>query len=351
MTKPSKRFAALTLGFMLMVVGVASCHSDPTTSTSATSAVVGSSALASSAPATSGQTSAPPPQVSLRLGSFSTAIDYAPYLIAKAKGWFEEALKPYGAVPEYTTFQSLPPINESFATDRVDVVFEAEPPAIIGRAAGNDIRIAAISCSLKQEVIVPASSKTAGIKDLKGKKVAVLAGTSSHYGLLKIAKAAGLGAKDLLIVDMVPPDAKSAFETNQVAGWAVWPPWVEQEVVSNKGRVLPGGDAYIHSIMAVRGQMTDKHPEMIRAVVSAIERAKEWIRQSPTEAKEVIAGELKLDIRVVDLAWSKHDWTAQLTSTVMDDIQAKADFLKEQGMIRAPVNVKADLVRPVQPSK
>jgi sulfonate transport system substrate-binding protein len=84
----------------------------------------------------------------VHIGTFSIAIDYAPYLVARSKGWFEDVLKPYGMTPDYTTFQTLAPINESFATGRVDVVFEAETPAIIGRAAGIDIRITGISCSL-----------------------------------------------------------------------------------------------------------------------------------------------------------------------------------------------------------
>src|SRR5215204_661423 len=72
----------------------------------------------------------------VKIGSFFTAIDYAPYLVAKNQRWFEDAFQKAGATVEYTTFQSLAPINESFATNQVDVVFEAEPPAIIGRAGG-----------------------------------------------------------------------------------------------------------------------------------------------------------------------------------------------------------------------
>jgi ABC-type nitrate/sulfonate/bicarbonate transport system substrate-binding protein len=75
----------------------------------------------------------------LKIGSFFIAIDYAPYLIAKSKGMFE---KIGGATTvQYTTFQSLPPVNEAMATQQVDAVFEAEPPALIGRAAGIDVKI------------------------------------------------------------------------------------------------------------------------------------------------------------------------------------------------------------------
>jgi ABC-type nitrate/sulfonate/bicarbonate transport system substrate-binding protein len=83
----------------------------------------------------------------LKVGSFFIAIDYAPYLIAKSKGMFEN-IGGNSAV-QYTTFQSLPPVNEALATQQVDAVFEAEPPALIGRAAGIDVKIVGISCSLE----------------------------------------------------------------------------------------------------------------------------------------------------------------------------------------------------------
>src|ERR1017187_3082512 len=124
--------------------------------------------------------------VQTQLGSFSVAVDYGPYLVSKNKNWFQEALQPLKTTPNYTLFQSLPPINESFATGRVDAVFEAEPPAIIGKAAGINVKIVGVSCSLVQEILVPARSSIKSIQALKGKRIAVLAGTSSHYGLFKI---------------------------------------------------------------------------------------------------------------------------------------------------------------------
>lgn len=280
----------------------------------------------------------------VRFGSFSVAVDYGPYLVAKNKGWFDEALKKKGITTNYTLFQSLPPINEAFATGRVDVVFEAEPPAIVGKAAGIDIKIVGISCSLVQEILVPSKSNVQAITDLKGKKIAVLAGTSSHYGLLKIVREAGLSPSDIEVVDMIPPDAKSAFQTGKVEGWAVWPPWVEQEEIAGTGRVLSGGDAAIHSIMAVRGEFARKHSEVLRELVTVLQRAKKWIQENPAEAQQIVAKELNVPLEVVKRAWPRHDWAAQITEEVIADIEAKANFLKTDNFIQSPVKVRNDLI-------
>jgi sulfonate transport system substrate-binding protein len=280
----------------------------------------------------------------VNIGSFSSAVDYGPYLIGKNKGWFDEALAKKGFKANYTIFQSLPPINESLATGKVDFMFEAEPPTIIGESAGIDLKIVGISCNLVQEILVAADSPIKEASQLKGKTVAVLAGTSSHYGLLKMLGKAGLKPSDIKVVDMVPPDAKNAFETKKVDAWAVWPPFVEQEEISGKGRKLPKGDAVVNSIMAVSSKFSKENPEIVREMVAVLQKSKEWMIKNPVEAQEIVAKEINVPLAVVKKSWPSHNWAAKLNPIVTADIQAKADFLKNNNFIKKAVDVKADLI-------
>ena len=150
---------------------------------------------------------------------------------------------------------------------------------------------------------------------------------------------------------MSPPDARNAFETGQVDAWAIWPPWIEQQVVSGKGRVLPGTNARIHSIMSVRGKFQDDHKQIVTAAFDVLERAKAWIREHPEEARGIVAESLKLDRKIIDLAWPKHDWNAELDQNVITDIQAKADFLYKRGLIRSQLNVGSQLIFPLRKSQ
>jgi sulfonate transport system substrate-binding protein len=282
----------------------------------------------------------------VRMGSFSTAIDYAPYLVAKENGWFEEALKKHGAGVEYTVFQSLPPINEAIATDRIDVVFEAEVPAIIGRAAGIDLVIEGMSATLNADItIVPTSSEIKSIQDLKGKKIAVLAGTGFHYALLKGLERAGISRQDVTILDMTPPDAKAAFSSGSVDAWVIWSPWPEQEIVANKARPLPGLRGNAQIIMVARTKFTKDHPEMMATVQSVLTSARSWILEHPSEAQQLVSKSLDLPLEVVERAWRNNDWSAELTPDVIQDMQTKADFLKEEGFIKKAVDVEKQLIR------
>jgi sulfonate transport system substrate-binding protein len=311
--------------------------------------VVGWQVLNRALQAPDGTASDGPPAASLqvRLGTFSSAIDYGPFFVARSKGWIAEELALVNATPSYTQFETLPSINEAFAAEDIDVIFEAEPPAIVGRAAGLDIRIVGISCTLRQEVIANASLGVDSVAALKGRRIAVLAGTSSHYGLLQSLANAGLTAGDVQILDMIPPDAKAAFAKSDVDAWAVWPPWVEQEIIAKTAATVPGSEAVIQSIVVARGKFVDEHPGAARAVASSITRAKQWMIENPGEAQAVLATELNIPLEVVTLAWSKHDWSARVDAEIIADVQRKADFLLNDGRITASVDASA-LIRPLQ---
>ncbi|MCX6249738.1 MAG: aliphatic sulfonate ABC transporter substrate-binding protein [Bacteroidetes bacterium] len=280
----------------------------------------------------------------VKIGCFYLSVDYAPYLIAKYKHWFEDSLGVKGINVEYTQFQTLPTINEAFATGKIDVVFEAEPPAIIGKASGIDITIRDISCSLVQEVLVHQNSTIKTIADLKGKKIALLSGTSSHYGVLKMLKENGIKQNEVQILDMMFSDAKAAFESGQVDAWAAAPPLVEQEEIAGTGRTLPRGDAFINSIMAVRGGFIKNHSDVFVTIDNVFNKAKDWLLLNQDSAIIIVSIQLNVPVDVIKLAWPRHNWKVKLNQKIIDDIQNKADFLKEIGKIQHSVKVKDDLI-------
>lgn len=285
---------------------------------------------------------------SVRIGTMGDAVDYSPYMVARSKGWFEEEFKKHGVQNvEYTAFQVLAALNEALGTARVDIVFEAEPPAIIGKTVAPDLKIIGISCTLQQEVLVRTNSSITKVSELRGKKAAVPAGTSSHYNLLKILGAAGLTDKDVEILDLNPEDGRVAFETGQVDAWAIWPPWPEQQIYAKTGRPLPEAQATINSIMSIRGKFQDEHPDIARDAIAVLERARAYILDHPEEAQDLVAKSLKLNPEIIKLAWPKHNWKAQLDKDVIADIQTKTDFLAKRGIIRNTYDVSKELIFPM----
>lgn len=281
----------------------------------------------------------------IRIGSFSIAIDYSPLIVARSKGWLEAELATHNAKLEFTTFQTLPSINEAFAANQLDVVFEAEVPAIVGRAAGIDIRITGLGATLTEGILARSESSIKKVTDLSGHSVAVLSGTAMHFGLVNLLRSSGIDPGAVKIINMVPPDAAAAFSAGQVDAWAVWPPWPEQQVINKTGRFLSDAEAQVQSVIVMR-QGFIAEGAAAKGIARVIDRAKVWLQDNEAEGITLIAQELKLPEEVVRLAWPKHNWKARLTPDVVRDIEAKATFLLEQKMIQHPVSPSA-LVTPL----
>lgn len=282
------------------------------------------------------------------IGTFSQAIDYAPLYVARSFGWFEEELTALGipAVPTYREFSAFADIEAAFSQDSLHAFFCAEAPATKILSDKQRVRVVEVGCTLQQEVLVQIDLAIESVHQLAGKTIAVAEGTSSHYGLLKILRSVGLSAKDVTLRPGFPGDIKPLFESHHVDAWAVWPPFVEEQVLARRGKVLHGGDAKIHSVMVLPLTLMEDHPMVASKLVEVIQRAKTWIAINPEEAQSIVAKELKLPLDVVRLAWPKHNWGATLTDDVVEDMQEKSQFLTDQNVVQGGrlIDVRQELI-------
>ena len=276
----------------------------------------------------------------LNLGSFSKAADYGPYLVAHNKGWFDDAFSKLGYKVEYTEFQETPAITEAYGAGKADFVMLAEVPALVVKASKIDVRITSMLSALPITIIVAPNSPIQAVKDLKGKKLAILAGTGEDYGVRKVMADAGLKPDDVQVVNFLPPDAKAAFEQGHVDAWAVWPPFPELEEVTNKGRVLPGTDYQkIYSVPSARGKLLDENPNVAQTFDKVLQQGRKWLIDNPEEAQKIVATELNFPIEVIKRAWARNDFNAKLSPALIPDFQAKADFLHDAGFVQRRVDV------------
>ena len=276
------------------------------------------------------------------IGTFSKAIDYGPFFVARHYGWFEKELSKHGITEvEYIEFMDRAAIGAALQGSKLDMIFAAEAPIIVTNVAGVDVKIRGLSCTLQQEILVRNGTNIGSVNDLRGKRIAVLAATSSHYGLLKILTNAGLDVSEIDLYDYGPSEAMVSFESGNIDAWAVWPPFVEKEVLNNNGHVLGGGDAVIQSVYAF--PINAEKRDVYRDIANVVEESKKWILNNPEEAKSIVAKEIGESLDVVEAAWPKHLWSASLDSAVILDIQQKADFLSEQNNTKA-INVTDELI-------
>lgn len=280
----------------------------------------------------------------VRIATFSNAVDYAPFYIARDQGFFEEELAKIGATAEYSTFDALAPLNDALAAERLDFVFEAEPPAFIAEASGVDVEIVFLSVTLEQNIIARAGGPITRVEDLAGRNVGVLTGTSSHYGMIDALVEAGVDPDTVTFTNLPPPEGRAAFRSGAIDAWAVWPPFPEVEEGEGRAVEVPGTEAIIHSLLIARSEYSAENASVVDALVTALRRAQAFIAQNPADAQAIVARAVDLPAAVIARAWPKHNFQPRENAAFTADLQAKADFLYENEFIDTRVEVGRDLL-------
>ncbi|MDX5629544.1 MULTISPECIES: NrtA/SsuA/CpmA family ABC transporter substrate-binding protein [unclassified Brenneria] len=123
-------------------------------------------------------------------------------------------------------FPAGPAMLPALASKEIDLAWMGEFPSITGYSNGMPIEILMMERIDYTNIRVVGNPK-AGIKnigDLKGKKVGISVGSSSHYHLLKALAQAGLKQSDVTIVNLTPANMPPAYIAGQIDAAVTWEP-------------------------------------------------------------------------------------------------------------------------------
>jgi sulfonate transport system substrate-binding protein len=187
----------------------------------------------------------------------------------------------------WSQYTSGPPMLEAVNAGAVDIGGVGNAPPAFAAAAGSKIKIvASYRTGLPgQAVIVPRGSAIKSPADLRGKKIAVAKGSSSHYHLLTVLTRAGLSLSDIQPQYLQPADALAALSTGRIDAWAIWDPYTAQAERQEGARILVDGTGYVNGdsfYVAGDKALHDKaRTAALRDFVGRIQRAHAWVNAHP----------------------------------------------------------------------
>ncbi len=134
------------------------------------------------------------------------------------KGLLEQEFKADGIQIRWSFLRGAgPAVNELYANGLVDFSALGDLPSVIGRAGGLKTKVLAGTFVRGNFYFsVPADSNIKSITDLRGKKIAVLKGTATQLGAVKVLESFGLKEKDVRLINMDTNTAKAALITKDV---------------------------------------------------------------------------------------------------------------------------------------
>jgi taurine transport system substrate-binding protein len=272
-------------------------------------------------------------------------------LLVKVMGTAEKAF-PNSKV-NWKSFDSGRDVNTAMAANGLDLGLVGSTGTSIGIANGLPYRVYFLHDVIgdNEALVVKGNIKT--LADLRGRKVAVPFGSTTHFSLLSALQELGLSSNELTILDMQPPDMLAAWQRGDIDAGFVWQPTLNK-MISAKGSVLvTAKDLYQKGIITADVGVAHKdfitqYPTTLKKYVALLDEAVKFYREQPEDAAAAIAPELGLSpaesLQVMkELVWlnsseqanDKYLGSAEKAGGFASVLRDSAAFMKSQGAIPA----------------
>lgn len=278
----------------------------------------------------------------LRIGFQKSSVNFA---IAKQQKRLEKEFP--NAKITWNEFPAGPQILEALAVGAIDVGVTGDTPPVYAQAANKPFYYIAYEAAkpFASAILVPNHSNIRQIKDLKGKRIALQKGSSSHYLLVQAVKKAGLNWSDIQPIWLAPADARAAFQKGAVDAWAIWDPYYASAQLEDHARVLTTGNGLSpnYTFYLASPQFTKQNPKAVKELIEQINLADKWVQYHQKATADAFATSLGLKPNV-SLAFiqrrPKPSNAAPLNQQVIQYQQVLANRFSELKIIPNPINVQ-----------
>ncbi len=216
-------------------------------------------------------------------------------LLAKALGLTEKAFT--DTKVEYINFSSGRDVNTAMASGGIDVGLIGSVGVAVGISQQLPYQPYFIHSIIGEAEALVVKNNIADIAGIKGKKIAVPFGSTSHFTLLSLLKLENISEKDLTILDLQPQDMVAAWQRGDIDGGYIWYPNLPK-LADDGGKILvTSADMAKRGVVTadlgiVRKEFADKYPDAVKKYVAVLNEAVEFYRSSPEEAGKAISEEL-----------------------------------------------------------
>jgi len=268
-------------------------------------------------------------------------------LLIKLRGSLEKAL-PQVQI-EWKEFPTGPNLLEALDAGAIDFGVTGAPPPVFAQAAGRDFVAVAAEPGLphSEALVVRADSPVQTVAQLRGKRVALAKGSSSHYLLLGALKKAGLSIADVQAVNLGPADARAAFESGAIDAWVVWDPYLSIVQAAQPLRLLADYGSLAPAIQPpwsfyeARRSFAQAEGPLLRQLIQAIAAEGAWATANPEAAARLGAPVLGLSLDVLLPMQRRARFGAvPVTEAIAADQQRVADAFHAQGLIPKAIKVR-----------
>jgi len=180
-------------------------------------------------------------------------------------------------------FESGNDVLEAIMADGIDVGETGEVQPIFAQSAGHKVKVVGSTEPAQlTSVLVRNDAPLRTIADLKGRKVSFIAGTNSHWLLIRALEKAGLRQSDIVPVSLGGSDALSALFSRDIDALVMTAP-TTQVALAKGARVLFTNQGLTNSALyyVAKDSTIVERPQLLEGFLRALSQHTRWTAQNP----------------------------------------------------------------------
>ncbi len=259
------------------------------------------------------------------------------WLIAQEKGFAAK----HGLKLDIKTFESGSfPLEAVAAGELVGSGTNGALPSLRGRSKGGRYVGVARGMTAPRLACAAAGPSIKGPKDLEGKTVGILPGSSSELWWAKYAQFHKLDRAKSLKVS--PPEMVTALRGGQIDAFFVWQPWCDRgkAIVSGAHVLAYGGENNVYPfpdlMINFSESLVKNEPETALRLLHALYDAAEWVKANPEEAARIFTSAYRGKLEEFITLTKEMNWGLRLDGSVYEVFYDFAKWMKERGLLTVP---------------
>jgi len=262
----------------------------------------------------------------------------AQIIIARDKGFFKEQ----GLDAEIKYFPTGGDLMSGFVGGSVQMGSAGLTPVTLLRGRPYPVKVVAQISDISgaQQLIVRPDVKE--LKQLEGKKVALLRGTSPEALWNAIVRThKDFDASKVEIINMGATEMIQAFTLGNVDSVILWEPHATRARLAGKGKILISGThTYLgdktveqrmvgdHSLLFASDTFVRDNAATVRSVLAALAKANDFLDSNKNEAVQLLAKEFELEPAIMSTIMGENRYTLQLDDQLAADMDELGAFMK-----------------------
>jgi ABC-type nitrate/sulfonate/bicarbonate transport system substrate-binding protein len=212
----------------------------------------------------------------------------------------------------------------------LDVAVCAETPVVLSSMGNNVVRVISQIVNAKNECRVVVQKD----KDLdtpakyfsKKRRLATSQGGSPEWITYNFINKYKLDRSKIDILAMLPENMPAALSSNAVDGISIFDPFARmgEKQLGDKGLTFTNSDITSYYVLTVKENTITQKGGELAELIKGLQKAADFIRSNPEEAKKIVAASTKLDIALINETWADYDFSLGLDSSLIDLCKAEA---------------------------